>query len=151
LCGDGWSRLRAAITATHKEYVSVTGCLPEWFHVGINSSLVGRHPSSIITSQNLGMKVAFWSTRLVIERGAPVNENQLTMIRDDLKSKNGGSFIYVTIEGENEGNRSLSGVLRLIRDELALINREESHGVKKVKFGLLGLSSVAKDAIPMVL
>ena len=131
------------IEIAYDEYYGIFGEKAEWTFASPNSrgmflgsSCNGRHPAFLRKARDLGMKVAYWST-LVEVHGAKLTEEQKSRVLEDVKDKNGGSIIYVTL-GKDATNGSLASALSAILDVLK-------------DFSVSPLSQVVKDDSTMAL
>jgi hypothetical protein len=125
----------------HREYAKFFGeggvARPRWM-LSRSASSFGRHPSVLREASDLGMKVAYWSTSVVLTNEDRLTSEQRSSIGGDIVDKNGGSIIYITLGGGVSSN-CVSGVL------CELIN------ILDGQYSLVSLSDVARDDAEMVL
>lgn len=82
------------------EFSNILGRKAEWV---LSKSSYDRHPEILRKAQEFGMKFTYWST-FVQTKGKLSNE-ELSSVVNDVKDKNGGSIIYITLgDGKNKGN-----------------------------------------------
>ena len=97
-----------------------------------------RHPSVLREASDLGMKVAYWSTLVVLTDVDRLTSGQRSAIGGDISDKNGGSIIYITL-GKGVSSNGVSDLLCELVDML------------DGEYSLASLSDVAKDDAEMVL
>jgi hypothetical protein len=128
-------RASCSIERAFNEYLSSFGEAPSWCLSRSTDSL-GRHPAFLRKAHNLGMKVAYWSTLVQVER-LNLSEDQKSSIVKDVMDKNGGSIIYFTLGDGASKDGLTTAVLRIV-DELR-------------EFSMCSLSEVVRDDATMAL
>ena len=82
------------------EFNNILGRRADWV---LSKSSYDRHPLILQKAHELGMKFTYWST-LVQTKGAKLSNEELNRVLNDVKDKNGGSIIYITLwKYKNEG------------------------------------------------
>ncbi|KAL3809891.1 hypothetical protein ACHAXA_008543 [Cyclostephanos tholiformis] len=109
---------------------------PSWM-LSRSASSIGRHPSVLREANDLGMKVAYWSTLVRLSKDRLTSELR-SAINEDCSNKNGGSIIYVVL-GKGVSSNSASGSFCELID------------VFDGRCSLESLSDVAMDYAEMVL
>ena len=137
----GGKRAVRDLRIAHREYAKLFGeggeARPSWM-LSRSSSSLGRHPSVLREASDLGMKVAYWSTLVVLNDEDRLTSGQRSAIGGDISNKNGGSIIYVTL-GTGVSSNGVSGLLCELVDML------------DGEYSLASLSDVARDDAEMVL
>lgn len=129
----------------HFEYTELFGEEPKWL-LSRSAGSIGRHPAMLCEARNLGMKVVYWSTLIMLPIGArSLSIDRKIALRDDCSDKNGGSIIYLTFE--KGGSSSTSSNSNLITPNLL---REVIDSIGD-SYSLESLSDVARDDADMVL
>ncbi len=131
-------------------YSNLIGEPPKWYFAS-SSDGMGRHPTLLHETSNLGMKVAYWST-MVSVNGWNLGADQLYSLKSDVRDTNGGSIIYVTLseqmkanvkrgEGADESGLTSSVICQIVHS----LRTGENN------FSFEALSTVVKDDATMVL
>ena len=118
----------------HFEYTELFGKEPNWV-LSKSADSIGRHPSFLRETRDLGMKIVYWST-LVQLKGNGLTSEQKSALTSDALDKNGGSIIYVIVEDGVSSNTITTSLCEVI-DTLG--------------YSLESLSDVAKDEATMIL
>ncbi|KAL7539207.1 hypothetical protein ACHAXR_009722 [Thalassiosira sp. AJA248-18] len=119
----------------HYEYSEIFGKEPSWM-LAKSSDSIGRHPSCLRVANDLGVKIAYWSTMVQLT-GDKLSNEQKSSISGECLEHDGGSIIYITLEkgvSSNSTSTSLCGVIDTLDG-----------------FSLESLSDVARDDTTMVL
>lgn len=137
LCGLSMfqgSKSSCNLQIAHHEYCEIFGKEPNWI-LARSAGSIGRHPSVLRETNNLGMKVTYWST--LVQLVGDITREQKAAISSDCRDKNGGSIIYAILEDGTPSNIMPTSLCELI---------DAIDG-----YSLESLSDVARDDATMVL
>uniref|UniRef100_A0A7S2U916 Uncharacterized protein n=1 Tax=Attheya septentrionalis TaxID=420275 RepID=A0A7S2U916_9STRA len=133
-----------AIKESYLDYCRTLGTKPTWYHVnGID--VQARQPSTLQMVSTCGMKVAFWSTLLNLNKNVTgiLSISQEDALERDLGDKLGGSIIYVT------GSRDPTILAQILCEIVRKVSDIKPSAVADDHFVFSALSDAVKDDASM--
>lgn len=128
------------IMECYEVYIEILDAEPLWYFVGSTST--GRGPDALKAADDLGLKVAFWSTHIAVTSREVLLGKDVPKLLDDVTKKGGGSFIYLTNDWDDL--HEFTFAIEAIGRDL-----ESDDGENKCSF--CALSNVAKEDPAMIL